>query len=807
MPDISSFTPLWGAWEIVRPLGSGSFGDVYEVKRNDTGREYSAAVKHISIPPKGTNYQTLQAEGSVTDEASARRYCRGLLDKLIKEIDICYELKGHTNFVSYEDHVIIPRQGELGYDVFIRMELLTALPDRVSRKGVTVGTIIKLCEDMCTALSVLEQKKIIHRDIKPANIFVSAAGDFKLGDFGVARHMEGIGNMSVKGTYNFMAPEILRGGTAGHAADIYSLGLVLYRLLNNNRAPFLPAPPAEIVFDDNEKALEKRLSGVELPMPARADLSLPLTNVIMRACDFEPEKRFKTADEMKNTLTDYLRATYRAKQNIDLDSTVAVERSSAASVLPGSLALPPSFVGSGGGSVYPPGGGYPVGVKRSPDKSAVNTKVIIAASASAVVLTVALIAIFMINRPPAPPADASPVASTTQEPPPATTPTSKPAAEHSEEWSVWMTALPINVTDKDFEIESMTFYRSAPLLQSDTPEIEDPEYTLCYTLYGNYGEWSGWSGAVIEESDLLEVESRTQYRYRELLASVTSQPGKMYTITSYYWSDWISGYKAPVSGQVEVTGYKQYRSREKEIIYCFYREKDWSEFTETPVNPSDTLVVNTMPVYRFMPRDRFAQIPASMNNFPLPPDDWTGRFADVDDNRWFGGLNSGYVGVAAQIGAIVPDEFMLFRPTENINVGEVITAAAVLSRLYSGLPGFIPGADGEYAAYAEYAVKNNLISSGDFSDYTVAASRQQVAYILSLALPEAELSGVNSVSSVTDMDAGSKYYQSVIRLARAGIIEWPTPDYFFNGEESMTRAEASALITRLVIPEERRVNT
>jgi|GEM_PF-968509 len=330
MPDIMNYSPLWGVWSITRPIGSGTFGDVYEAKRTDMGKEYFAAVKHISIPPRGTTLQTLQAEGVATDEASAQRYCHGLLDTLAKEIDICYELKGYTNFVSYEDHIIAARQGEIGFDVFIRMELLTSLQSHIAASGITVGGITKLCEDMCTALSVLERKQIIHRDIKPANIFVNAAGDFKLGDFGVARHMEGVSSVTLKGTYNYMAPEISRGSAVGSNSDIYSLGLVLYRLLNYNRAPFLPPPPSPVTHEEDQSALERRLSGEALPPPARVELSLPLTNVIMRACEFNPGARYQTADEMKRALQGF-RGTERGPEGVtagmfDPDATIAVER-------------------------------------------------------------------------------------------------------------------------------------------------------------------------------------------------------------------------------------------------------------------------------------------------------------------------------------------------------------------------------------------------------------------------------------------------------------------------------------------------
>ena len=73
--------------------------------------------------------------------------------------------------------------------------------------------------------------------------------------------------LSKKGTYNYMAPEVYRGGAYGFSVDLYSLGLVLYRLLNKNRTPFLPPPPEPISFRDREQALARRMSGEALPSP------------------------------------------------------------------------------------------------------------------------------------------------------------------------------------------------------------------------------------------------------------------------------------------------------------------------------------------------------------------------------------------------------------------------------------------------------------------------------------------------------------------------------------------------------------
>jgi serine/threonine protein kinase len=313
------------------------------------------------------------------------------------------------------------------------------MTDYIAENGITIGAITKLCEDMCSALTVLEQKHIIHRDIKPANIFVNAAGDFKLGDFGVARHMEGLGSMSVKGTYNYMAPEILKGGAVGANSDLYSLGLVLYRLLNYNRAPFLPPPPAQIGYEDDQAALDRRLSGEPLITPARAELSLPLTNVIMRACEYEPSRRFQTAGDMRRALQDFRETQLRP----DLDATVAVERNATRTGQygTGSYIPPWNQQGSGGsfgtGMGYSPyGGGSVLGGSAQPKpKSSSKTMFTILFSVIGVVVVMlgVILAIVLSNKQDTP-SVASPPATVDVTPtptPPAASQTDLPAPSPS----------------------------------------------------------------------------------------------------------------------------------------------------------------------------------------------------------------------------------------------------------------------------------------------------------------------------------------------------------------------------------------
>lgn len=304
MQDIKDFEPLWGEWRSVEILGQGTFGRVYKMVKKDLDQEYHAAVKHLSLPREPGEEKELYTEGLVSDQDTLKTYYDNVLKDLHSEIDLCYKLKGITNIVSYEDHYIRPKSSGVGYDIFIKMELLTGLQDRIKEGGLTIWDVVKLGEDICKALTVLRRERIIHRDIKPGNIFINSGGDYKLGDFGVSRSMERtVSNMSVKGTFSYMAPEVAKGIVGDYRVDTYSLGLVLYRMLNKNRGPFLPPPPEIVKHEMNMTAQERRLKGEPLPPPADADGAL--SGIILKACAYRPEDRWESAEEMGRALAEY----------------------------------------------------------------------------------------------------------------------------------------------------------------------------------------------------------------------------------------------------------------------------------------------------------------------------------------------------------------------------------------------------------------------------------------------------------------------------------------------------------------------
>ena len=303
MEEYRKYEPIFGSWYLSRLLGKGSFGKVFEIVREEYGTTYRSALKIITIPQDDDDVKARMTEG--TDLNTVSEYYEGILKEIINENEIMAQLKGNSNIVSYEDHQIIPHGDGIGYDILIRMELLTPLIDRMVEKKLDEKEVVKLGIDMCKALEVCHKKNIIHRDIKPQNIFVSDTGDFKLGDFGIARTMEKTtGGMSKKGTYKYMAPEVFRGEPYDSTVDIYSLGIVLYSLLNGNRGPFLPPPPARVTHNDEEEARMRRFRGE--PIPAPRDAGPMLAYIIQKACANDPWSRYQTAEQMRGDLESYL---------------------------------------------------------------------------------------------------------------------------------------------------------------------------------------------------------------------------------------------------------------------------------------------------------------------------------------------------------------------------------------------------------------------------------------------------------------------------------------------------------------------
>lgn len=283
-------------WKVEKHLGGGSNGKTAVfVLSHASSHEIHSALKIVNlITEEGT-----VEECSPFQRQEFQRARESCTDTAIQEVLLMSGLQGQPNIVGYLDHAVVDWQEEdcFGRDLLIRMELLTDLR-RLMLQGKVFSEeeVVRIGTDICKALSVCHQKNILHRDIKPENIFVNADGVYKLGDFGISRILDSAAESRAStgiGTPQYAAPEQFS-LEYDKRADLYSLGLVLYELRNGNRLPFTDAAASMPEY------VRRRLSGEAFP--ELKSTSPELSAAIFRACRFQPEERFSTAEDFARAL-------------------------------------------------------------------------------------------------------------------------------------------------------------------------------------------------------------------------------------------------------------------------------------------------------------------------------------------------------------------------------------------------------------------------------------------------------------------------------------------------------------------------
>lgn len=268
----------WGPYRIIRLLGRGGMGEVYEAEQLETGRRLALKVLRATL--RG-------------DEDRARFLREGQL----------------AASISHPHTVYIFGSEEIGGAPAITMELLSGgtLKDRVSAEGpMSPSAAVSAVLDIIGGLDAAQAAGILHRDIKPSNCFVDADGAVKVGDFGLSistltrdvRHE--LATSGFEGTPQFAAPEQLRGEPLDIRADIYAVGATLYYLLTGR--PPLDAPDFRDLVA--KVASEKPAS----PRALRRDVPRGLAAVVLRCLAKAPAGRPQSYAELADLLRPYASA-------------------------------------------------------------------------------------------------------------------------------------------------------------------------------------------------------------------------------------------------------------------------------------------------------------------------------------------------------------------------------------------------------------------------------------------------------------------------------------------------------------------
>lgn len=326
--DVVKYEPFWGEWYIEELLGKDINSEVYKIYKSTNGKKEYATLKYISI--------SQVAAGNIkmyTDEEIKAMY-EDKMSILVPAIKYFMNLQDCESIVRCKSFFKEQKAEENGYDIFIRMELLTPLKDYLKEKPLFKKDVVKLGFDIAEAIRSCNEKNLMHREISFDNIFVDEKGRFKLGDFIRSWAWLEMGKAKPTEWYWYEAPEVLKRGRYGANIDIYSLGILMYMLLNNKRIPFLN-PEGSITSGDMDMALWLRASGTESMKPPKyADDKL--SDIILRACCYDREIRYADANEFISDLTEY------AKDATDLDKVVLpMEKSPNKEIhIPGQIYIP-----------------------------------------------------------------------------------------------------------------------------------------------------------------------------------------------------------------------------------------------------------------------------------------------------------------------------------------------------------------------------------------------------------------------------------------------------------------------------------
>ncbi len=275
--DDRSGSTIAQRYRLLRLVGEGAMGQVYEAEHTYIHKRVALKLLHSHVAKNQEVIRRFHQEARATSAIS------------------------HPNIVKVEDF-----GSDSDGSVFLAMEWLEGetLEEFLEREEPTSAFAMQIVKDMCAGLKVAHDSGVIHRDLKPANIFLAKVEDgrmcVKVLDFGIAKLLSGSSELTGAGTFigtpHYMAPEQALAGEIDRRADIYALGVVLYRLLSGH-LPFTADSPVAV--------LHMHTAQIPVPPSQRTEQTIESAAeaIVLRCLQKNPDDRYASASELSDAIT------------------------------------------------------------------------------------------------------------------------------------------------------------------------------------------------------------------------------------------------------------------------------------------------------------------------------------------------------------------------------------------------------------------------------------------------------------------------------------------------------------------------
>lgn len=297
MSALKMISPLLDQMAVEKETAANGSRSCY-ILRSTSGERF--ILKRLSVPASDSQIRALILSGAYPDEAAVHEYYGSVVAAIRAELDAGKALASSGCFAGAVSYQIEPKETGVGYDVYILYPLYIPLNEFLAKNAMTHLRAVNLGIDLCDAISACREAGYLFGNLKPENVFFMQSGKFLLGDLGLVS-LQDLEYSCLPEEYigPFSAPELSDITTAPNTTiDLYSLGMLLYRVYNGNHGPFEDENTGEAMAD------KLRLTGKPLPTPIYADYEL--AGIILKACAFQQSERYQTPEELKQALVLYM---------------------------------------------------------------------------------------------------------------------------------------------------------------------------------------------------------------------------------------------------------------------------------------------------------------------------------------------------------------------------------------------------------------------------------------------------------------------------------------------------------------------